>query len=75
MTREQVLKEYRDFPLTETEIGRIVSFYKTGAELLSTCIGHRILDEETPLKLVLNSIKHTVILMLELRNEETKRSS
>ena len=72
MNKEQVLREFHDFDLTEPEIDKIVVFYKAGADLLSMTIGPRILSEETPLKLVLNSIKHTVVLMLELRNNEKK---
>jgi len=68
MTREMVFKEFRDFQITEVEIDKIVSFYKAGADLLSVAIGSRFLDEETPLKLTLNSIKYVVTLMLELRN-------
>ncbi len=63
-----VFKEFRDFQITEVEIDKIVSFYKAGADLLSVAIGSRFLDEETPLKLTLNSIKYVVTLMLELRN-------
>ena len=68
MTREMVSKEFRDFQLTEVEVDKIVNFYKAGADLLSVAIGSRFLDEETPLKLTLNSIKYVVTLMLELRN-------
>lgn len=68
MTKEMVLREYKDFPLTETEIDKIVVFYKAGADLLGTIIGSKILSEETPLKLTLNTLKHSVILMLELRS-------
>ena len=68
MNREQVLREFKDFNLTDTQISKIVVFYRAGADLLGTVIGSRILDEELPLKLTLNALKHTVTLMLELKN-------
>jgi hypothetical protein len=68
MTKEMVLREFKDFPLTETEIDKIVVFYRSGADLLGAIIGPRVLSEETPLKLTLNSLKHSVVLMLELRS-------
>jgi hypothetical protein len=68
MTKEMVFKEFRDFQLTEVEVDKVVAFYKAGADLLSVAIGSRFLDEETPLKLTLNSIKYVVTLVLELRN-------
>ena len=71
MNREQVLREFRDFNLSETEIAKIVAFYRAGADLLGVIIGPRILNEETPLKLALNSIKHAATLMLELKNEKS----
>lgn len=66
MNREQVLREFKDFNLTDTEIDKIVTFYRAGADLLGTVIGPRILNEELPLKLTLNTLKHSVILILEL---------
>ncbi len=74
MTKEMVLKEFRDFTLNEVEIDKIAVFYRSGADLLGTFIGPRVLDEGTPLKLTLNSIKHAVTLMLELRNDPKERS-
>ena len=68
MTKEMVLREFKDFPLTETEIEKIVVFYRAGADLLGAIIGPRVLSEETPLKLTLNSLKHSVVLILELRS-------
>lgn len=74
MTKEMVLKEFRDFALTEVEVDKIAVFYRSGADLLGTIIGTRVLDEGIPLKLTLNSLKHAVTLMLELRNDPKERS-
>jgi len=75
MTKEQILKEYRDFILTESEIETIRLFYVAGANLLSLIVGSRMLEEELPLKLTLNSMKHTIIQMLELGNGKKKRQT
>ena len=73
MTKEQILKEFKDFELTETQIEKIVQFYRAGADLLSVSIGQRVLTEDLPLKLTLNNLKHAVVQILELRNEEASR--
>jgi len=75
MTREMVFKEFRDFKITEIQVDKIVKFYRAGADVLGAIIGPRVLNEEMPLKLTLNSIKHTIVLMLELKNEKNKESS
>jgi hypothetical protein len=75
MTKEQVIKEFKDFTLTENELDSIVKFYVSGANLLSLLIGNRMLEEELPIKLTLNSLKHTVVLMLELGNGKKKRQT
>jgi hypothetical protein len=75
MTREMVFKEFRDFSLTETEVDKIVNFYRSGADLLAAMIGTRFLNDDLPLKLSLNSIKYVVILMMELKNDTEKQRS
>jgi len=68
MTKEQVLKEFKNNTLSELEIEKIVSFYRAGADLLGVVIGARVLTEEVPLKLTLNSLKYVVTQILEMKS-------
>ena len=74
MTDQQIIDEFKQFELDQYQIATIRGLYNGMARFLIETLGNTKARDPKILKLSLNSMKFTIVQVLEMGNEERKNT-